>query len=230
MSAQLLESADSVHQMEDDRESAFHVLLWVAMRYSRSHVLVKTPSSGNPSSSSTPGTPHTDMRTYTRQFDEAYIDDSGTPRGGCLKRGLFTSDDVSKLKFDGRPQLSALLGELAEAFRVRYGRAPEPDDWEALAILEKLIARNPDSPHLDDMKFARDHTTAYKYQKHKDHLEKERHWLVNTIRKYLDTGTWPKDKAELQKIFQITSKRKAGDDLAILDGRVSRQRSSSKKY
>ncbi|KAF8193759.1 hypothetical protein BJ912DRAFT_924424 [Pholiota molesta] len=138
------------------------------------------------------------------------------------------SNALSKLKVDGRPQLGALLKELAAAFTVRYGQPPEPDDLEALEIQEALIAGNPDSPSLDKMKFIRDHLVAYKYQKLKDHLEKERHWLVNTIRKHLKTGTWPKDKAESQKIPQVTSKRKAVEDLATLEGRLSKQNSSSK--
>jgi hypothetical protein len=228
MSAQLLMSPTSVHQVEDDRESAFHVLLWVAMRYSRSHVLDQTSSSANPSSSSTQDTLQTDMRALIRQFDEAYIDDRGTVKGGKLKRDLFTSTDVSKLKFNGRPQLDALLVELAKAFAVRYGPPPQAADWEALEVQEELLAENPYSSKL---KLARDQATAYKYQKLKDQLEKEQHWLVNTIRKHLNTGIWPEDKAELQKIPQNTSsKRKAEEDLAILDGRVLKQNSSSKKY
>jgi hypothetical protein len=145
MSAQLLESPNSVHQMEDDRESAFHVLFWVAMRYSRSHVLVQTPSSGNPPSSATQDTPHTGMRKYTRQFDEAYIDDSGTVKGGSLKQNLFMSNDLSKLKFDGRPQLDALLEELAVAFAVvvskprqRQGRGQRSELMGSDTVLYKL--------------------------------------------------------------------------------------------
>jgi hypothetical protein len=202
MSAQLLTSPNSVHQMEDDRESAFHVLLWVAMLYSRHHVLVRMPPTGNPSSSSMQDTPHTGMRTYTRQFDEAYIDDSGTVKGGSLKQNLFMSTDLSKLKFDGRPQLDALLEELAVALAVRYERPPEPDDWELLAEQEAFLMDNPDSPHLDLIKLSRDYSTAYRYQERKHHLETKRHWLVDTIRKHLNTGTWPKDKAEPQKISQ----------------------------
>jgi hypothetical protein len=223
MSAQLLASPDSVHRMEDDRESAFHVLLWIAMRYSSSHVLVQTPSSA------AQDTPHTDMRAHIRQFDEAYIDDGGTVRGGSLKRDLFAyKNSLSKLMFDGRPQLGALLKELAAVFTVRYGQPPQPDELEALDIQEALIAENSNSPSLDRLKFIRDSLAAYKYQKIKDHLEKDRHWLVNTIRKHLKTGTWPEDKAESQKIPQVTSKRKAVEDLATLEGRLSKQNSSSK--
>jgi hypothetical protein len=92
------------HDIEDDRESAFYVLLWTALRFTK-----HGDSSGS--------------KSYTaynlkKAFGEV-CDDYGECRGGRLKKSFLLQK--SDLCFNGCPPLTALVDEFCQVFVVRYG-------------------------------------------------------------------------------------------------------------
>ncbi|KAF8191344.1 hypothetical protein BJ912DRAFT_902593 [Pholiota molesta] len=111
MSIALLRKPTHYHDIEDDRESAFYVMLWTALRYTK----------------------HSDVGDFIgstakdlmRAFDEARPDGSNV-KGGSSKYEFLSGR--SHLHFDDRPQLNALIAELCPAFAVRYERPPAPGE------------------------------------------------------------------------------------------------------
>jgi hypothetical protein len=109
MSAALLRNNKKCHELEDDRESCLHVLIWTALRFTE-----HTCSEGHSS-------------TFLRAFDEAYEDGDGV-KGGDLKRGFLATREIPRVvKFDGQPHLDKLIRELTEAFAVRYEEPPSAE-------------------------------------------------------------------------------------------------------
>ncbi|KAF8191343.1 hypothetical protein BJ912DRAFT_1098407 [Pholiota molesta] len=110
MSARLLESPSHYHDIEDDRESALYVILWTALRYTKHNHK---------------GSEGTTAAVVLEAFDEARIEDSGAVTGGSRKSGFLATK--TRIRFDDRPQLNALIAELCdESFAVRYERDPGP--------------------------------------------------------------------------------------------------------
>ncbi|KAF8184433.1 hypothetical protein BJ912DRAFT_1060958 [Pholiota molesta] len=230
MSAMLQDRPNRPHQIQDDRESAFHVLLWIALRYTESNVH-DTPLLGSDlTASETIDTiPHNDVINLMRAYDEAYVDGSGAIRGGLVKQALFTSDVLSRLEFSGRPELNALVEEFVETFKVRYEKSPTPSDFASLKRQEAFIAKYPDIPDRDDLILNLGSFIAYKYQTRLDQLG-ARHWVVDTIRKHL-TANWPRDKAIAQQVVaQIGSKRKTMLHQANLEERPAKRQSSASNH
>jgi hypothetical protein len=109
MSAVLLRSADHVHELADDRESAFWVLTWVLLRYTQHNL---SPD---------------DLAERMTIFDQTlWI--HGTVSGGTLKTlALFEKTDLSEVQFTGRPGLRKLINSLAHTFSFRYKRKPSEE-------------------------------------------------------------------------------------------------------
>lgn len=185
MSINLLQNPIHHHDIEDDRESAFYVLLWICLAFTK-----YSDSRG------TSGWTGADLK---RAFIEARPDDvSGVMRGGTLKSCFLRGK--SRLCFDGRPPLNALVDELCGEFGVRYGHTPHSGNAERLA---QLLAC---------------------YNNSRKNLRTE-NWLVNTLQKYLNPDGWPSDdKAEDQDpVVQVSLGHKRPRDQQDLNERPSKK-------
>lgn len=147
MSAALCGDSVIPQDIEDDRESAFWVLLWTALSYSKNNI----SDSGS-------------LAGLMEMFDYVASDGSG---GGLKISFLFGRADIH---FTGRPQLGGLVEELRRAFAVRY--RPDP-----------VVEYGDDDPNLLNLLT----------NKRKEQIDKikERSWLVDIIRRYLESGEWP---------------------------------------
>jgi hypothetical protein len=241
MSAMLLDRPNRPHQIEDDRESAFHVLLWLALRYTESGVRDTPVRGAGVAASIAPDMPlRNDVVKLMRAYDEAYVDGRGVVRGGAVKQAFFLSDVLSRLEFSACPELSALVKELVKSLKVRYELPPTPDDIEILekheAMMpeyEAMMAKFSDIPDREKWKKIliniRDALPAYRHQIRLDQLE-ARHWVVDTIRKHLETVDLPQDKATLQVVPKTGSKRKTMLHQANLEERPAKRQSSSSNH
>ncbi|KAF8224872.1 hypothetical protein L208DRAFT_1080716, partial [Tricholoma matsutake] len=98
MSAALLQNKGKNNELEDDRESCLHVLIWTALRFTK-----HTISGGS-------------SNRFLRSFDENYEDEENV-KGGDLKRGFLATREIPRVvTFDGRPQLNALIRDLTVVF------------------------------------------------------------------------------------------------------------------
>jgi hypothetical protein len=151
--------------------------------------------------------PRNDVVRLMRGYDEAYVDGRGVARGGVVKQAFFTSDALSRLEFSGRPGLDALVEDLAASLKVRYEEEPTPRDIECLKRQEAFIAKYPDIQDRDVLIFVRDGLPAYTYPIRLGRLT-ARNWVVDTIRKHLETADWPHDEAAPQLVVpKMGSKR-----------------------
>jgi len=119
MSAVLLNDPSIPHEYEceDDRESAFYVLLGLALRFTRHTPLPKGLSSAGMTSASLPN--DDDMVLFLRAFDEAYADPSGDVRSGGLKVAYLAGKLLAKgLQFTKCPELDSLVTKLKAVFKV----------------------------------------------------------------------------------------------------------------
>ncbi|KAF8191328.1 hypothetical protein BJ912DRAFT_297438 [Pholiota molesta] len=124
MSANLLKYSSTHHTLLDDRESAFYVLLWVALRY--------TQTEAAPGSTYTP-------QDVLRGFDECYesFGNVGRYEGGYRKRSLLSQYQKEGIIFTERAELHSLMVELAQVLVVRYDRKPTAEaiaDFSLMAI------------------------------------------------------------------------------------------------
>jgi hypothetical protein len=181
MSAALLRNNNKCNELEDDRESCLHVLIWTALRFTN-HTI-----SGS-------GTTR-----FLRAFDEEYEDEEGV-RGGDLKKGFLLGRDIPRVvKFDRRPQLDVLIEELTEAFAVRYEKPPTANQFD---VLNQMQSSNVPPSFLEE-------NTAFKYKKRLYDLMAPS-WLVDTFRRHLDIDCWPpSDEARAQLIGVGSSKKRA---------------------
>jgi hypothetical protein len=157
MSIHLLRNPITHHyDIEDDRESALYLMLWTALRYTKhSDVGDLLGSTAND---------------LLEAFNEARPNGSGSFNGGISKFCFLAMR--SKLRFDDRPQLNALIMRLRRTFSARYQEEPDPQDLPFL-----LTCYNADLENL-----------------------KTKNWLVSAIQEYLTQDGWPiGDKAEPQK-------------------------------
>ena len=116
MSAAILQDPKKKHDAEDDRESAYHLLNWLALRY----------------------TAHDKMNIlhqYLTHFDECYKDGS-VDAGGDSKRSRIIAPPP--ITFESS-NLNLLLEELVKVMVVRYERPPSRAEYEALEQLEDKI-------------------------------------------------------------------------------------------
>ena len=203
MSAALLRNPELRQGLEDDRESAFHVLSWIALRYTKHNELIG-------------------LSRLLSAYDECY-DTAAGPRGGDGKIAFM--NQAWTMSFDERPALTELIASLAETFNVRYGKisAPQEDINKVGALLSKLEADPPEAEDIsaifsllstsDPVDFGKQ-LKAYPFAVGKLKIRK-RGWLVRSIRFYADDEPrWHEsDKAELNPIIGgSTGKRKTQTD------------------
>jgi hypothetical protein len=102
MSAALLQDNKKCNEIEDDRESCFHVLTWMALCFTN-HTIVNG-----------------ELREFLRPFNEVYEVGDGVKGGDLKKVFLLCGDIPERVKFDGRPHLDELIANLTRMFTVRY--------------------------------------------------------------------------------------------------------------
>ena len=98
MSVTLLENNQHVHGILDDRESAFHVLTWSALRY-------------------TAHSSRDDVGPHMKPYDEAVAYRDGNVQGGSGKKNMIR--DPLKVTFHP-PALHELIDDLRALFDLRY--------------------------------------------------------------------------------------------------------------
>ena len=104
MSVALLQNTQDVHEILDDRESAFHVLTWSALRY-------------------TPHSSRDDVGPHMKPYDEIDVYCNGNVKGGFRKE-LMILKPLEVTFYP--PELHNLIDELRRWFHERY-RTLEPD-------------------------------------------------------------------------------------------------------
>ena len=110
MSAKLLMDPKKPNDFVDDIESAYHVLIWSLLRYSK-HSLSNR-----------------DVTILLLSFDETVVTQEGVV-GGERKKGHFTSRDIPKLlKFKDNESLNELIRELTVTLAVRYEEPPTEEE------------------------------------------------------------------------------------------------------
>ena len=203
MSAALLQNPELRQDLQDDRESAFHVVSWIALRYTKHNKLHELSS-------------------LLDVYDECH-DTAAGARGGRGKLA-FMDHDCKTLEFDRRHALTELIRSLAMTISARYDHAPIPKaDIEEVHLLLLNLNADPPGPQdipaissllsPDRVHFGRQ-LQAYPFAAAKLKIGK-RGWLVRTIRHFTDDDPrWHEsDKAELNPIIGgSTGKRKTQAD------------------
>ena len=198
MSAAILQEPGKVHDICDDRESAFHVLTWTALCF------------GNHNK-----TQPDHLRQYLKQYDYYYSAGQFT-KGGELKiHALLQAVLSNEVAFN--PPLNKLLEDLTDYLCVRYVKI-KPHDRESLGLTTKLITvleQKPGDPEeIQMLQRIRTTNPAYIAAKKLEQLER-RNWLVETLRMHLAQSDWPlNDGARLTGLHLIcnSKKRPAEDD------------------
>ena len=169
MSISLLLKMSDRHELADDRESVFWVLVWVLLRYSKHNV-----SSG-------------ELPSLLHIFDESVWLDDGA-EGGRGKQDVIRDQVLSNMvQFSGHPVLNQLLRDLSGVFSVRYRRQPSAQiirDYED--FLSGLMDLPAPTPFLV---LLRDHLVP----RHTEDMAalSESRWLVQALRGATSKAGWP---------------------------------------
>ncbi|KAF9476315.1 hypothetical protein BDN70DRAFT_863521 [Pholiota conissans] len=207
MSIALLEKRSAYHDIEDDRESAFWLILWIALRFTNNVI---------------PEDARNNFSKLMKAFDEVFVHDDGTTSGGSAKSTFLLRYESQKIGFTDRKELETLLEELAAVLGVRYHNRPPQTSFVTLQEIEDNLKLNPQSQLMQKV---RDDSPAYIYKNRAEKL-KEKGWFVKTIRMYLDKGQWPLDPPVPQPVLTSktdvpnsigTSKRKLDEIEQTLD-------------
>jgi hypothetical protein len=118
MSAKVLSDSEHIQGIEDDRESAFYVLTWTALKYSR-HDLLK------------------DFKFILDIYEEVYTVD-GRSEGGRLKRDMLTQSFPVKFS---NSRLNALIQEIRNVLAVRYKEALTD---VLIEVYNRMLKANPE--------------------------------------------------------------------------------------
>ena len=198
ISAALLRNPQRLQTIEDDRESAIHLLTWLALRYTKHDEL-------------------DDLNTYLTMYDEVDRRKSkGIATGGRAKGNLF----FGQLPTFASDPLNRLI-EVRRTFSARYGET-YPDDVTQQA--KDLVAQAEANPAMDPTMYYQ--LAPYIYISRLEALRK-RNWLVEVFNKHLESDDWPTcDKAVANDITSGTySAYKRNQDQAKLEDRVSNSNS-----
>jgi len=181
MSAALLSEPHLNQAIEDDRESAFYVLLYIGLLYTKHNQVSQK------------------LGSYMEIFDYTTIVNN-VAEGGRLKTNFLVTDKEAKALTFQCPPMNNLIKELRATFAIRY---VEPPSEEAFARYESM-KRNPNV--FADVLV--DHPAAL-YEVHKRKLQ-ERGWLVETLERYLSDPEWPQlaDAAELNPIVKDKKRKR----------------------
>jgi hypothetical protein len=172
MSVKLLRNLSIRHSLRDDRESAFYVLLWIGLRYTKTEAA--------------PDSLYSPLQTL-QSFEEHGFGAGGREVRGARKKTLLLDYNNEGIVFTERPELDSLMAELAPVFHVRYEPEPTSEDMAHMEeYLTKLkVAKSEDKKQ--SVQAILDRHVAYRYQQKVNKLEM-RCWIVDTIRKYLAMG------------------------------------------
>jgi len=205
MSAKLLSEPHSNQGIEDDRESAFYVLLYLGLLYTKHNQISQK------------------LDTYLEIFDYTTVANNVAEGGDLKSNFLVTHSRADALNFDCHP-MNDLIKDFRNTFSVRY---EEPPSVAVLSNYEDL-KRNPNG-------FAQAllyHPAAL--HEARQNLLKERGWLVKTIVKYLDDPdlVWPTDNMAKNN-REANSKKRKRQEMELNSGLKSKKssrddRSSSK--
>jgi hypothetical protein len=106
MSAKLLSDTRLKQGIEDDRESAFYVLLYLGLLYTKNNQIYQ------------------DLESYMEIFDYVTFGHNSVAKGGDLKSNfLATQGRADALKFDCKP-MNDLMKDLRSTVSVRYEAPP----------------------------------------------------------------------------------------------------------
>jgi len=179
MSAKLLSEPHSNQGIEDDRESAFYVLLYLGLLYTKHNQISQK------------------LDTYLEIFDYTTVANDVAEGGDLKKAFLVTQGRADALNFDCHP-MNNLFRDLRNTFSVRYEELPS----EAAFARYESMKLKPD--FVDALV---DHPAAL-HETRQNSLQ-ERGWLVNTIVKYLDDPdlVWPTDDV-VKNNLEVTSKKR----------------------
>jgi hypothetical protein len=178
MSAKLLSEPHSNQGIEDDRESAFYVLLYLGLLYTKHNQISQK------------------LDTYLEIFDYTTVANNVAEGGDLKSNFLVTHGRADALKFDCHP-MNDLIDDLRTNFSVRYEAPPS----EAVLANYEELKRNPNV-----IASALLYHPAALYETRRNTLQ-ERGWLVETISKYLDDpDVWTMDNAA--NINLVSKKRK----------------------
>ena len=203
MSAKLLSEPHSNQGIEDDRESAFYVLLYLGLLYTKHNQVLQ------------------ELGSYMEISDYVTFANNYVAKGGDLKSNfLVTHHRADALNFDCHP-MNDLVKDLRNTFSVRYEAPPSE---AVLARYEKMKLK----PDFADALV--DHPAALHEARQNTLLE--RGWLVKTISKYLDDPhLWPTDDPARINLFSKKRKRQDMDQNSGAKSKKSNNnnnRSSSK--
>jgi hypothetical protein len=110
ISARLLITPDLLHELADDRESAFWVLLWVVLRYTKHNL---SPAK---------------LAKRLKMFDEADWECGKWSGGDEKAHVLRQARPFENIQFAERPALPELLRDLVRILSVRYKEKPSLDN------------------------------------------------------------------------------------------------------
>jgi hypothetical protein len=166
MSAAVLRDPWRVQTIEDDRESAVHVLTLLALRHINHHELDQVAS-------------------YLAIYNQVYYRLSGgiqVATGGLHKGDQFASSMFPTFTSD---PLNRLLSVLSETFSARYTKAYS--DEAIKKSINFMVSRTP-----VDLTNAHRVVGAYFYGSRMESLKKP-NWLVEVFNEHLESYDWPSD-------------------------------------
>ena len=201
MSAAILQDPKKVHEISDDRESAFHVLTWTALCYGHHNQT------------------HPDcLREYLAPYDYSYSAGKFV-KGGELKRDALMQSVLSE-KVTFNTPFNRLIADLTAHLRSRYVQIKAKDQAylesliKKIANLEQLPERTESQKEvLEVYRESRANNPAYQVSMSLQQLEM-RHWFVETMRNHLAALDWPPDDKARQQGLHLTcnSKKRPRDE------------------
>ena len=203
MSAKLLSEPQLNQGIDDDRESAFYVLLYLGLLYTKHNQVLQ------------------ELESYMEIFNYVTFANNNVAKGGDLKTNfLVTHRRADALHFDCHP-MNDLIKDLRNTFSVRY---EEPPSEAVLANYEDLKL------NLDVLSGALLYHPAALYEA-RQNLLRERGWLVKTISKYLDDPhVWPDNDAARINLFSKKRKRQEMEQNSGVNSKKSTNNKSNSKF
>ncbi|KAG7085459.1 hypothetical protein E1B28_003020 [Marasmius oreades] len=163
MSAKLLANTSApVHELADDLESFYHVLVWVVLRFTP-HPMAKRDL----------------MELLQAWFDEAHARTGDVHVGGKQKGMYFESSYIRTKSQLPEGELRNLIVDLEAVLRIRYAEQPQKTDIQGLELLEEMYSlRVIDERVYRDQKNA---NPAWKYTHYTERLTSHA-WMVSRFR------------------------------------------------
>jgi hypothetical protein len=201
MSAAILQDPKKVHEISDDRESAFHVLTWTALCYGHHNQT------------------HPDcLREYLTPYDYSYSAGKFM-KGGDLKMLALLRGTLSE-KVTFNTPFNRLIADLTAHLRSRYVQIKPKDQAYLESLVMKIInleqvSERTESQNevLEVCRESRANNPAYQVSMSLQRLE-TRYWFVKTMRNHLAAPDWPPDDKAREQGLHLTcnSKKRPHDE------------------